>query len=66
MVRVLIRTQGWREILTADLKARDSGLVMRDYVEDLKPTMGACGLRFPPPDRLGAEVDASIDLRSAG
>ena len=53
---------GSRYVVQVGLKAHDSGLVMRDYVEDLKPTMVACGLRFPPPERLGAEFDASLDL----
>jgi len=55
-------TEGNRYAVKAGLKARDSSEVMRDYVLDLKPTMAACGLRFPPPERLGAEFDASLDL----
>jgi ring-1,2-phenylacetyl-CoA epoxidase subunit PaaA len=53
-------TPGNRYAVRAGLKARDSGLVMRDYIEDLKPAMAAYGLRFPPPDRLGAEIDARV------
>ena len=55
-------TPGNRYTVQVGLKARDSGEVMRDYIEDLKPAMAAVGLRFPPRDRLGAEIDASLAL----
>lgn len=59
-------TAGNRYAIEVGLKARDSGEVMREYVQDLKPAMAAYGLRFPPPDRLGAELDTRLDLTLSG
>jgi len=58
-------TAGNRYAVEVGLKARDSGEVMREYIEDLKPAMVAYGLRFLPPDRLGAEIDTRLDLTLA-
>jgi ring-1,2-phenylacetyl-CoA epoxidase subunit PaaA len=55
-------TDGNRYAVEVGLKARDSGAVMRDYIEDLKPAMARYGLRFPGLDKIGAEIGASLDL----
>ena len=59
-------TPGNRYAVETGLKRRDSGAVMRDYVEDLKPLMAACGLRFPSPEQLGVEIPVDIHLTLAG
>ncbi|HLI27106.1 MAG TPA: Phenylacetic acid catabolic protein [Chloroflexota bacterium] len=44
------------------IKTRDSGAVMQAYLDDIKPVMVACGLRFPPREQLGVELPPDIDL----
>jgi ring-1,2-phenylacetyl-CoA epoxidase subunit PaaA len=58
-------TPGNRYAVEAGLKHRDSGAVMRDYVQDLKPVMAQCGLRFPPREEMGVEIPPDIDLTLA-
>ena len=43
------------------LKKRDSGAVMQDFLNDIKPAVKACGLRFPTPEEMRLEVPASLD-----
>lgn len=43
------------------LKKRDSADVMRDFVDDVRPAVRACGLVFPDAARIGLEVPAGID-----
>jgi hypothetical protein len=44
------------------LKSRDSGEVMQDFLNQLKPAMRACGLKFPPRERIDVELPEKIDL----
>lgn len=56
-------TEGNSYAIAAGLKTRDSGEVMQDFINDIKPTMLACGLRFPEREKIGIEMPADIDLR---
>src|SRR5215470_17152331 len=40
-------TLGNRFAIAAGLKTRDSGEVMQDFINDIKPGMAKCGLAFP-------------------
>lgn len=55
-------TDGNRFAIAAGLKTRDSGEVMQDFINDIKPTMVACGLKFPERDKIGIEMPDDIDL----
>jgi 1,2-phenylacetyl-CoA epoxidase catalytic subunit len=55
-------TDGNRYAIEAGLKKRDSGAVMQDFVDDIKPAVKACGLVFPEPASIGLEVPASLDF----
>jgi hypothetical protein len=35
---------------------------MQDFINDIKPAMAACGLRFPSPEQMGIEMPEGIDL----
>ena len=58
-------TPGDRYAVEVGLKARGSGAIMRDYVDDLKPTMEECGLRFPSASGLGVEIPEDLALTGA-
>lgn len=53
-------TPGDRYAVEAGLKARDSAAIMRDYVNDLRPTMEQCRLRFPPASSLDVELPGDL------
>jgi len=53
-------TPGNRFAIAVGLKTRDSGEVMQDFLNDIKPGMVKCGLVFPPD--LGVETPANVDL----
>ncbi|MEW6299925.1 MAG: Phenylacetic acid catabolic protein [Thermodesulfobacteriota bacterium] len=53
-------TPGNRYAIAVGLKTRDSGEVMQDFINDIKPGMVKCGLVFPP--ELGVETPPSLDL----
>jgi ring-1,2-phenylacetyl-CoA epoxidase subunit PaaA len=55
-------TEGNRYAVEVGLKTRDSGEVMQDFLDDIKPAMVACGLRFPQRDQMGIEMPDNIDL----
>jgi 1,2-phenylacetyl-CoA epoxidase catalytic subunit len=59
-------TEGNRYAIEVGLKKRDSGLVMQDFVDDIKPAVVACGLRFPEPVSIGLEAPGSLDWSLAG
>ena len=42
------------------LKKRDSGAVMQDFIDDIKPAVKASGLRFPEPSAIGLECPATL------
>ena len=44
------------------LKKRESDEVMKEYVKDVRPTMRAVGLQFPPAEQIGFELPADLDL----
>jgi 1,2-phenylacetyl-CoA epoxidase catalytic subunit len=59
-------TDGARYAIEVGLKKRDPGPVMQDFIDDIKPAVKACGLQFPPLDRIGivapvAGLDLSLD-----
>lgn len=54
-------TEGNRYAIAAGIKRRDSGAVMQDYLDDIKPAVKACGLVFPPPAELGLDTPAGLD-----
>jgi len=53
-------TPGNRFAIAVGLKTRDSGEVMQDFINDIKPGMVKCGLTFP--FALGVETPANLDL----
>ncbi len=54
---------GNRYAIDVGLKKRDSGEVMQDFVNDIKPAVRASGLRFPPPETLELEMPHSLDWK---
>lgn len=54
-------TEGNRYAIAVGIKKRDSGEVMQEYLNDIKPAVKACGLTFPPPAALGLEMPEWID-----
>jgi ring-1,2-phenylacetyl-CoA epoxidase subunit PaaA len=55
-------TAGNRFAIATGLKTRDSGAVMQDFINDIKPTMVTCGLRFPEREKIVIEMPGDIDL----
>jgi len=60
------RTAGNEYAIGVGLKKRDSGEVMQDFVDDIKPAVKACGLRFPEPASIGLECPATMSLSLDG
>ena len=54
-------TEGNHYAISVGLKKRDSGLVMQDFINDIKPAVRASGLKFPRPEALGMELPATLD-----
>jgi 1,2-phenylacetyl-CoA epoxidase catalytic subunit len=54
-------TDGNRYAMEVGIKKRDSGAVMQDYLDDIKPAVKACGLRFPTAAALGLDMPADVD-----
>ena len=54
-------TEGNKYAIGAGLKKRDSGDVMQDFLDDIKPAVVACGLAFPKPEAIGLDAPASLD-----
>ncbi|HEX2572545.1 MAG TPA: Phenylacetic acid catabolic protein [Polyangia bacterium] len=54
-------TPGNLYAISVGLKRRDSGAVMQDFLNDIKPAVKACGLRFPTPAEMGLEMPPDID-----
>jgi len=59
-------TDGNKYAIEAGLKKRDSGLVMQDFVDDIKPAVVACGLKFPDPMAIGLECPPELNWSLAG
>src|SRR5262245_1516412 len=53
---------GNRYAMSVGLKKRDSGDVMRDFIDDIKPCMRSCGLKFQPIEQWNLDVPADLDL----
>lgn len=54
-------TEGNRYAIEVGVKRRDSGEVMQDYLNDIKPAVKACTLVFPTPAAVGLEMPEWID-----
>ena len=54
-------TEGNRYAISVGLKKRDSGEVMQDFLNDIKPAVVASGVRLPAPEAMGLEMPESID-----
>jgi 1,2-phenylacetyl-CoA epoxidase catalytic subunit len=53
--------EGNRFAMSVGLKKRDSGEVMQDFINDIKPAVKACGLGFPTPEAMELEMPKWID-----
>jgi 1,2-phenylacetyl-CoA epoxidase catalytic subunit len=56
------KTEGNKVAIELGLKSRDSGAVMQDFLNQIKPAMRACRLKFPPAASMGIELPAQVDL----
>jgi 1,2-phenylacetyl-CoA epoxidase catalytic subunit len=54
-------TEGNRYAIDVGIKKRDSGEVMQDYLNDIKPAVKACKLVFPSADELRLEMPSTLD-----
>ena len=54
-------TPGNRYAIEQGLKKRDSGLVMQDFVNDIKGAVRNAAVRFPDPASLQMELPANLD-----
>jgi 1,2-phenylacetyl-CoA epoxidase catalytic subunit len=52
--------------ISTGLKKRDSGAVMQDFLDDIKPAVKAGGLRFPTATELDLEMPATLDWNLDG
>ena len=59
-------TEGNTYAIGVGLKKRDSGAVMQDFLDDIKPAVVACGLKFPKPEAIGLDVPATLDWSLEG
>lgn len=55
-------TEGALYAIEVGLKKRDAGLVMQDFIDDIKPAVKACGLSFPKLSDIGIEAPPDIDV----
>jgi len=59
-------TEASRYAIGVGLKKRDPGLVMQDFIDDIKPAAKACGVVFPPLEKIGiAAPKGGLDLSIA-
>ncbi len=49
-----------RYAVRVGLKKREAGMVMRDFLDDIRSAANACGLRFPQAGDLGLDVPADF------
>jgi 1,2-phenylacetyl-CoA epoxidase catalytic subunit len=59
-------TEGNKYAISVGLKKRDSGVVMQDFIDDIKPAVVACGLTFPDPASIGLEVPPGLNWSLEG
>jgi 2,4-dienoyl-CoA reductase-like NADH-dependent reductase (Old Yellow Enzyme family)/1,2-phenylacetyl-CoA epoxidase catalytic subunit len=55
-------SEGSQYAISMGLKKRDAGIVMGDFIEDIKPAMKSAGLQFPNLSDIGIDAPAGIDL----
>jgi 1,2-phenylacetyl-CoA epoxidase catalytic subunit len=56
-------TDGAKYAIGVGLRRRDPGPVMQDFLDDIKPAVKACGLRFPPMEAIGiVPPEGGLDL----
>ena len=55
------KTEGNDYAIAVGLKKRDSGEVMQDFVDDIKPAVKACRLRFPTAEEMKLELPKDLD-----
>lgn len=55
-------TPGNEYCIQVGLKTRDSGEVMQDFLNDIKPTMVECGIKFPPLEEIGIDFPPEVDI----
>ena len=55
------KTEGNAYAMSVGLKKRDSGEVMQDFLNDIKPAVRSAGLRFPAPKSLGMDLPSALD-----
>ena len=60
------RAIGTRPAISVGLRKRDPGPVMQDFIDDIKPAVVACGLQFPPLEKIGIVAPAGLDLSTDG
>lgn len=53
-------TEGNRYAISVGLKKRDSGAVMQDFIDDIRPSVERAGLEFPDPAKLDMEMPADL------
>jgi len=54
-------SEGNKYAIEVGLKKRDSGAVMQDFLDDIKPAVKASALRFPTPQEMRLEVPPDLD-----
>ncbi len=59
-------TEGDRYAVENGLKKRSAALVMQDFLNDIKPAVKTCGLRFPDPKAIGLDVGDTLDFSLEG
>lgn len=60
-------TDGARYAIEVGIKKRDPGPVMQDFIDDIKPAVKACGVIFPPMEKIGIVPPAGgLDLSLEG
>jgi 1,2-phenylacetyl-CoA epoxidase catalytic subunit len=60
------QTDGNRYAIEVGLKKRDSGEVMQDFLDDIKPAVVACGVKFPKPESIGLECPPGLNWSLEG
>jgi 1,2-phenylacetyl-CoA epoxidase catalytic subunit len=59
-------TDGNRYAIEVGLKKRDSGAVMQDFLDDIKPAVVAGGLVFPKPEAIGLDCPKDLNWSLEG
>jgi 1,2-phenylacetyl-CoA epoxidase catalytic subunit len=59
-------TEGGNYAISVGLKKRDASQVMQDFIDDIKPAVKACGLKFPVLSSIGIEGAEGMNLSLDG